>query len=237
MTDMHRRLSLLLTALLLVRLIPANGEPASAATTDEVADLKRTIAALGIALNRCREQQSGYGTNAVQAPFGRFLLIKAGKDAIALKITEHTRRTKIQWDGGRSVYSWLGARYEWLYQPDGSMDFSKPNVERGAGEFIENREQMDPSTETVRIGSLALRWSTSDWVYFPKNADRGVQMARSEWVRTEDIDFQDKSLGWIWVAHLRKLAERRLEGVGKLLTTEELERLKELFLRGVRGER
>jgi hypothetical protein len=135
-------------------------------------------------------------TNAVRAPIGSFVLVRRGNDAVALQLTGHTTTG----DGG--------ARYEWWYQPDGSGDFARPNVEKGMGEVFESYERTPnpDGSKTVRdkggklyvgCGPFSLQWSSGDWIYFPERRDQDLEIAETAWDRIADVKIADPSLRWI----------------------------------------
>lgn len=155
-----------------------------------------------------REMATGIGSNAIQAPFGRFLLIKSGPQCLALRLTEHVELLEAR---GVRGYS---SKYEWFLQPDGSMDFSKPNVEKGKIEMSERKSGNSPSgSPTLKAGSFPLlEWSSGDWVYFTRGAtpvgghskgsalykrEKALLMARTEWVRIGDVKLRGRRLNWL----------------------------------------
>lgn len=155
-----------------------------------------------------RSLATGIGGQAIQAPFGRFLLIKSGPQCLALRITEHVNFNDTPSRGGYT------AKYEWFLQADGSIDFSKTNVQKGTGEVSEARQPNSAyRVPTIQAGSFPhLEWSSSDWIYFafgatpvgghPKGSrnylrEKNIRMARTEWVRIEDVNPNSPRVTWI----------------------------------------
>lgn len=149
-------------------------------------------------LRSWREMVTGIGGNAVRAPFGRFLLIKNGSQCLALRITEHANSH--------------AARYEWFLQTDGSMDFSKDNVQKRSGEVSDFKNETYQFA-SIRAGSFPpLEWSSGDWIYFTFGGtpvgghqpgseqalrEKNMRMASTEWVRIKDVNPQSSTLVWL----------------------------------------
>jgi hypothetical protein len=149
-----------------------------------------------------RSLVSSLGDNSVRAPFGKFFLIRRGSEYLALRFIEHTRPQIVN-RGGSKFRDYKGARYEWYLQSDGSMNFSKPNVRKGIKEITETEAGPRGSYGVIDVGSFLLRWSLSDWIYFPDGDGSSVAMALTEWVRIEEVNPQDELLRWITKETLR----------------------------------
>lgn len=176
-------------------------------------DLEKEIIALKKHLNEkeqelhsLRELSSGVSANAVRAPFGRFLLVKNGSGCLALRITEHSNFCVVN---NTQQYT---ANYEWYLQTDGSLNFSKKNVQKGSGkvsEYVNGHY----SAGYIKVRSFpSLEWSLGDWIYFALGAtpveghavgsveairEQSLRMASTEWVRIGDVDAQSKSVRWL----------------------------------------
>jgi hypothetical protein len=144
----------------------------------------------------------GVGDNAVIAPFGRFLLIRDGPILAAIRIDEHTRREPLN-AGELHSFSYRGAKYTLIVQEDGSGDLAKANARESTGEFVEGSGQ--PDADAVHVGPLVLRWSASDWIYFPEGHER-LEVARTEWVRRQDINPNDPDVRWFTRAQIAQMA-------------------------------
>lgn len=188
--------------------LPCLAAPKAKAKTRQ--ELEKEVVALRQKLNEqeqvlwdLRKLVMGVGDNAVQAPFGRFLLIKNGSKCLALRITEHTRPHIV--DNTQQDTS----RYEWFLQTDGSMDFSKDNVQKGNGKL----SSKNGASAYFQAGSFpALQWSPNDWIYFnvggtpiggyPAGSQealrqKNMRMASTEWVRIEDVKPRSGDSGWL----------------------------------------
>jgi len=152
-----------------------------------------------------REMTTGIGSNAIQAPFGRFLLVRSELQCLALRITEHVNVHDSRSRGE--------SKYEWFLQADGSMDFSKANVQKGTGQVSESRARSGSFAPTIKVGTFpTLEWSLSDWIYFgigatpvgghPKGSaeylrEQNIRMASTEWVRIEDVKPKSEPVEWL----------------------------------------
>ena len=161
-----------------------------------------------------RSLATGLGTNAVRAPFGRFLLVRMGQQCLALRVTEHVKSSRPT-DGDVSIY-------EWFLQNDGSMDFSKANVQKGGGEIFDYKNGVYQSAYIAAGSFPVLEWSSSDWIYFQRGATpvggyapgskedqraKNMRMTFTEWVRIGDVKAQDKSLFWLSRAQVKQFAD------------------------------
>lgn len=133
-------------------------------------------------------------TNAVQAPLGRFVLLRSGADLAAVKLTRHTPTA----DGG--------AEYVWFYWGDGAGNLIGEAVETGRGEVFERYAGERSGWNSNRVtdvggrllmtcGPFRIEWSQGDWLYFPPGRG-GLEMAVTPWSQVEDIDFEDPNLKW-----------------------------------------
>jgi len=129
--------------------------------------------------------------NAIQAPLKRFVMIRAGNDSVALKLTKHTTTG----DGG--------TKYEWYHQDDGTSDFSKSNVKSGTGEVYEQYSRTQTGLFTnevndiggkyhINSGPFKIEWSKEDWLYIPP----GLSIAITSWSQTTAINIDDSELVW-----------------------------------------
>ncbi len=166
----------------------------------EIKKLQSVISEQNQQLDFFKSLVSSLSKEAVKAPFGRFLLIKQGSQCLALRIVEHTQPQITISDKGK-FRDYKGAKYEWYLQPDGSMDFSKDNVLKGNNELAETENY---AFGKIEAGSFKLRWSLSDWIYFPEDEKSETEMALTEWVRVEDINPRDEILRWITKQKLTK---------------------------------
>ena len=180
----------------------------------EIQILRERVVAQDKEIKRFREFATGVGGNAVMAPFGRFLLMQNGPQCLALRITEHVNSPRPT-DG-------YTAKYEWFVQNDGSMDFSKANVQKGRGEIFDYKNGVYQAAY-IKAGSFPpLEWSSSDWIYFrlgatpvggdlPGSAEerraKTLRMVSTEWVRIGDVKAQDKSLFWMTQAQAKQSAD------------------------------
>lgn len=131
----------------------------------------------------------GVGARALRAPLGRFVLAKDGTRCLAIQIIEH---------GDTGVAGKIGhtSTYRWFLQTDGSMDFSKANVQQGQDELSELDEKN--GSHLIRQGPFSLQWSLSDWIYFPTGTPK-FQLAVTDWVSPEEIKVQQAN----WYSAMR----------------------------------
>lgn len=177
-------------------------------TKKQIRELKLRVNALVNDMEMYRSLISGLSSNAVQAPFGRFILIRNKKDeCLGIRILEHTRLQNIKVDG-QTVRQYLGAKFEWFLQTDGSFDFTRKNVKAGSQELVEDLISAHGSYGLIEVGNFKLKWSLSDWIYFPDEDQEEIKMVRTEWVRIKDVDFKDSSLKWLSRDDLQKPIRR-----------------------------
>jgi hypothetical protein len=151
--------------------------------------------------------------HSVSAPVGRFLLVRNGHDACALRFTDIHRggdaRPRTWWqEGGESEY----AEYDWYYQGDGSGDFTKANVKSGHGKLYEKsavgigRLRFSRGINVIQCGPLRLRWSYPSHLYMTsdKGDDLGVELAASKWRDLSDVNVRDPRLRWYRYDEQRK---------------------------------
>jgi hypothetical protein len=125
----------------------------------------------------------------VSMPLGRILLIRKGSEYCALKFTK----------------SWLGetdndhyTAYEFHYQADGGGDFSKNNVESGAGELFFPRVRgwmgipvISGAKQTIRCGGIKLTWLFIATVRFLNN-----ELAPTPWTSITEVNVHDPKIQW-----------------------------------------
>lgn len=142
------------------------------------------------------------------APLGRFLLIRNGKDACAVRFTgfhrgHDAKPPTIFNSGEESLY----AEYDWFYQGDGSGDFSKPNLKSGHSKLAEKpllgigRFSMRFTGSTVVVcGPLKLAWIYPIQVGFhlsnSKKDDVGNELAPTRWKEISEVDSDNPHLNW-----------------------------------------
>jgi hypothetical protein len=133
----------------------------------------------------------------VSMPLGRILLVRKGLEYCALKFTN----------------TWLGdtkydhyTAYEFYYQGDGSEDFSKDNVESGAGElfFPRVRSWMGiPYTkgrkDVIRCGRIKTKWFYIASMDFGNN-----ELAPTPWTSITQVNVHDPRIQWYREDNKRK---------------------------------
>lgn len=141
------------------------------------------------------------------APIGRFLLIRNGKDACAVRFTEFHRggdaKTPTVFHSGDET---LYAEYDWYYQGDGSGDFSKPNIKSGHEKLKRGpmvgigRFSFQIGTTAVACGPFSLSWMYPNNVGFTlsdtKEDDAGNELAPTKWNDIREVNIHDPRLRW-----------------------------------------
>jgi hypothetical protein len=139
-----------------------------------------------------------YLEHAVRASLGRFVLLRRGKDRMALLLLRSSK-------GGE------GAReYVCYWQTDAEAPFAeKKSLKKSEGELVEKHRVVKKQGKTtwfedagsklqVDCGPLQLQWSTPAYLYYPEmNGQASVlEMADTTWKTLDEIDFQMKGLRW-----------------------------------------
>lgn len=128
-------------------------------------------------------------TTALEAPPGRFFLLRRGDEYAAVKITRSAEHKS--------------ADYDWYYQKAGGSYVIGNWPEKGSGRAYEGGEGLnwcDPATtpRRIRCGPLSVEWSAGNYVYLsgPQGAAE-VEMAMTPWTRLEQVDIGDPGLVWL----------------------------------------
>ena len=140
------------------------------------------------------------------APLGKFLLIRRGGDACALRFTTahrgHDAKPQTLTQSGEETFF---AEYEWFYQGDGSSLLTGPGVRSGRGKLEKKplrgigRLAFQTGETYVKCGPFTLLWTypTSVSFYSGSNrGDQGIEMAPTKWSSVLQIDFQNPHLKW-----------------------------------------
>lgn len=119
---------------------------------------------------------------AVQAPYGRFILLQRAGPSVALRIVEHTKPGP---DGEN-----YGARYEChVFHAAGAPPT------RLVGEVFEPQGGGVANHVHIDCGSFRIEWSRGDWIYY---GDSVTAMAKTEATDINEIDFSDPGLVWYY---------------------------------------
>ena len=148
------------------------------------------------------------------APIGRFLLIRYGPHACAVRFNEAYRggdqKPSTAFDSGEES---LFALYDWYYQGDGTGDFSKSNVSSGNGKVAKGplkgigRLAFRTGDSEIKCGRLTLRWMYPTRIDFNakgKDRDASVQLAPTKWSDLSQVKFMDSSIRWYQLDQKRK---------------------------------
>jgi hypothetical protein len=164
-------------------LVPADGKPPTWVPTPEERAEYPWIPGPG-------EVSIGPG-HGLSMPLGRILLARKGSEYCAVKFTD----------------TWLGetkydfyTSYEFSYQGDGSGDFSKGNVQSGAGELVMPsaprwRWMLDlvPGRKNIiRCGGIQLKWAFIASVICPEDAE----LAPTPWTAIREVNIRDPRIRW-----------------------------------------
>jgi hypothetical protein len=135
---------------------------------------------------------------------GRFVLVRSGKAACALRFTEYhsgqdAKPPTTFSSGEESQY----AEYEWFYQADGSGNFRAANAESGTGKLSKGplrgigRLAFQTGNTTIKCGPLTLGWSYPTRVNFVLPAgELTVQLAPTRWSSIDQVDFHASGIPW-----------------------------------------
>lgn len=142
----------------------------------------------------------------VGAPFGRFLLIRNGSNACAIRFAEFHRgynaKAPTFFNSGDESHH---AEYGWYWQSDGSGDFIKPNVRSGSRKLIQEpllgigRFAFQTGKIHVRCGPFKLLWRYPVSISFDSEGgctDRDIELAPTPWGEATEIDIHDGRLKW-----------------------------------------
>lgn len=168
------------------------------------------VAALGynIMLRTSEVDQPRYDDSSIQVPLRAIVLVRSGQLYGAFKILRTASRGAFM----------NGAKYEYWFQPDGSRDFMKPNVEHGTGYVYEryNRRDRMPngyvaeedagSQLNIKCGPLWVEWSSGHYIYphpylhprfEPMALTTDIQIAATTESNLAQVSASDPSLRWI----------------------------------------
>jgi hypothetical protein len=128
-------------------------------------------------------------TTALEAPSGRFLLLRRRNEYAAVKVTRSAEHKS--------------AEYDWYYQKAGDSYVIGSWPRKGSGRAYEGGEGLnlsDPATSPrrIRCGPLSVEWSAGNYVYLsgPQGSAQ-VEMAITPWTRLEQVDIGDPGLVWL----------------------------------------
>ena len=119
---------------------------------------------------------SGLGWNAVQSPFGRYLLLKNENSLLALKLEKHLP----------SKGSGQAARYSWLLLVDGKL--------KESGSFDIDEVEGKGSAK-IEIGGFNCEWSSGDWVYFDSKLPE-MEIAKTEATEKDELNNLSTLMWW-----------------------------------------
>ncbi|HAA03600.1 MAG TPA: hypothetical protein DCE18_09540 [Syntrophobacteraceae bacterium] len=142
----------------------------------------------------------------VGAPFGRFLLIRNGSNACAIRFAEFHRgynaQTPTFFNSGDETHH---AEYRWYWQMDGSGNFTNSNTRSGNNKLIQKpllgigRFAFQTGRIHVRCGPFTLLWQYPVSLSFDAKggcSDHGTEMAPTRWKEVTEIDIHDAQLSW-----------------------------------------
>jgi hypothetical protein len=178
----------------------------------------------GLTIYEEHAQEYGWvrpGTGA-GSPFGRYLLLRKGSDACAIRFGRYHRDYDAKpggmfTNGAENMYG----EYEWNYQGDGSFDFKRENLAKGNGQLRHGPTSLlghgitlrhTPGKGWIECGPFKLGWSYPIGLSFWSHAngakpveDADVEMAPTKWSRLEEIDYFNPKLRWTKVTNLLPL--------------------------------
>jgi len=125
------------------------------------------------------------------APIGYFAVLRKGSAACAVRFTGIRKSGKkstgtVFYSGDPTTY----AEYDWYYQSDGSLDFTRPNVSSGhsyvkdTASFGVGRASFKPTANIgILCGPLAVEWS------YPNLIWRGYAWKEGQLFYEKDLEF------------------------------------------------
>ena len=131
----------------------------------------------------------------IQIPLGRLVLVRAGNHLGAFKIVRSSSRGAFM----------NGAKYEYWYQGDGSMNLTKSSVLHGTGFVYDDAYMLqDPRRQlSLKVGDLWVEWSHRHKIFaHPSYTEaplptQKVKVAATPWDTVAEIDLNDPQLRWI----------------------------------------
>ncbi len=119
----------------------------------------------------------GIGSNAVQAPFGRYLILRNGESQLCLKLEKHF---------SSSEEEVRESKYTWVNLVEGSIE--------DTGTFVIS-EDGETGSAWIEIAGFKCEWSLSDWVYFDETLP-DMHMALTDFTEVEELQSAEVS-GWL----------------------------------------
>jgi hypothetical protein len=143
----------------------------------------------------------------VASPLNRFLLVRKGNNACAVRFTKFWRdndekKSTVFSSGQENVY----AEYESYHQGDGSFDFAKNNVKHTYGKLHDG-----PSygigrlafklglSYRIQCGSFSLFWmypARLEFIGYDGLWDKEVELAPTKWQSIQEVNFNYSKLLW-----------------------------------------
>jgi hypothetical protein len=150
----------------------------------------------------------------VGAPLGKFLLMRGDKGLCAIRFLDYQRGQDAQpptvFNSGEESHV---ARYEWLYQGDGSGDITKDNVKRGKGRVSSGplkgigRLASQSGDPYVKCGPFVSYWLPPTSVSFSSSISCSrarYELAPTKWDEMSQVDIRDPRLKWFRCDENRK---------------------------------
>ena len=132
------------------------------------------------------------GSVSVSVPAGRFLLVRNGNDACAVRFTSFDGREETAYHG----------EYDWYFQSDGTGNFTKPSLKAGHGKITVylGRILWAFSAHHVLCGPFRLLWDYPTHLGFAwtttREADVGNEIAPTKWTDISEVNIHDPRLKW-----------------------------------------
>ncbi len=133
------------------------------------------------------------GSGSVSTPVGKFMLVRNGNNACAIRFTSFSR----------SGHSAFYAEYDWYYQGDGSGDFTKANVKNGHGSLkdYDHRLLIMFASKLITCGSFRLFWAYPSHVGFKESnsqkvPDVGNEIAPTKWSDLSEVNIHNPLIQW-----------------------------------------
>lgn len=119
----------------------------------------------------------GMGPNAIQTPFGRYLILRNGESQLCLKLEKHL---------ASSEEKLRASKYSWVLLAEGKIE--------DTGTFVIS-EDGAAGSYWIEIAGFKCEWSLGDWVYFDENLP-DMDMAVTDYTELKELE---KALvaGWL----------------------------------------
>lgn len=119
----------------------------------------------------------GMGPNAIQSPFGRYLILRNGETQLCLKLEKHLVS---------SEENLRASKYAWVQLVEGKIE--------DTGTFVIS-EDGDTGSYWIEIAGFKCEWSLGDWVYFDEKLPV-MNMALTDYTEVEELEKAEVS-GWL----------------------------------------